>query len=72
MLADAPDLVGRAGLLGAIDRLLEQRGVKVVGAAEWRLLDTAEQQAGQRLGKVREKVIGPENTWAAIERARSV
>lgn len=70
MLADVPGLPRREQPARAIDRLLSERGVRVVGIAEWRLLDALEQQAGRRLGKVREKLVGLESTWEAIERAR--
>ncbi len=70
MLEDAAELKNVPHSPRAIDRLLSARGVRVVGIAEWRLLDALEQQAGRRLGKVREKLVGLESTWDAIERAR--
>lgn len=72
MLADAARLPRVDGSAEAVDRLLSGRGVKVVGIAEWRVLDAVEQQAGRRLGKVREKLVGSGPTWEAIERARSI
>lgn len=71
MLADAAslELVERSS--DAVDQLLSERGVKVVGIEEWRLLDEVERQDGRRLGKVREKLVGLESAWDAIQRARS-
>lgn len=40
---------------GGVERLLAERGVRVVSYPEWRHLDQEEVRNGQRLGKVREK-----------------
>ena len=72
MLEDAADLPEVERSAETVDRLLSERGVKVVGLEEWQLVDALEQQAGQRVGKVREKLVGAKPTWEAIERARSI
>jgi ferredoxin--NADP+ reductase len=53
----------------AIERLLRERGVRPVTYPQWRILDTLETAAGERLGKVREKFYTIEAMLEALEAA---
>lgn len=55
MVEDVASLAVRERAAGALDRLLEQRGVQVTGFAQWTQLDALEVAAGALRGKVREK-----------------
>jgi ferredoxin/flavodoxin---NADP+ reductase len=50
----------------AVDALLAARGVHVVGASDWRILDAFELESGKKLGKVREKLCSVEAMLAAL------
>jgi hypothetical protein len=70
MLEDARRLEPAPSELGsarAIDELLQQRGVRVVGHSEWRRLDQLECESGKKTGKVREKFCSIEEMLAALE-----
>ena len=51
----------------AVEELLGDRGVRVVGYAEWRRLDELESKSGKELGKVREKFCSVEAMLAALD-----
>lgn len=54
----------------AIDALLAQRRVDVVTWADWQRLDAHEQAEGKRRGKLRHKVVDPEEALALVRRLR--
>jgi len=53
----------------AIERLLHERGIRPVTYPQWRILDTLEVAAGERLGKVREKFCSVQAMLEALEAA---
>jgi ferredoxin--NADP+ reductase len=55
----------------AVDRLLAERGVRVVDDAGWAAIDEAERVAGERTGRPRVKLCGWDDLLAAAERASS-
>jgi ferredoxin--NADP+ reductase len=55
----------------AIDELLQQRGVRVVGHSDWRRLDQLECESGKKTGKVREKFCSIEEMLAALDLSAS-
>jgi len=70
MLEDIPRLEPAADehrSRAAVDRLLADRGVRVISFADWRRIDAAELAAGKPLGKVREKFCSAEAMLAALK-----
>jgi ferredoxin--NADP+ reductase len=56
----------------AVDRLLAERGVRVVSFADWRRLDRLEIERGKPLGRPRVKLCRVEEMLAALETVEAV
>jgi ferredoxin--NADP+ reductase len=66
---EAGRLVRKPGMsAAAVDELLAERGVGVVEYAGWTAIDTAEREAGEKLGRPRVKLCSWEELLAAAER----
>jgi hypothetical protein len=68
MLADAAASRAGAGSrrAGRAAELLAERGVRAVRYPDWRRIDEAERAAGQKIGKVREKLYSIESMLRAL------
>jgi ferredoxin--NADP+ reductase len=64
-LADLASIAPRTVTASDIDRRLEEKGVRVVDYAAWRLVDQVELDRGKSLGKVRDKISTVEEMLAA-------
>jgi ferredoxin--NADP+ reductase len=62
-------LAARGATRDAVDTLLAERGVEVVGQAGWEAIDHVERARGEPLGRPRVKLCGWDDLLTAARRA---
>lgn len=53
-----------------LERLLMERGIRPIHFRDWQLIDEEERERGRRRGKVREKIVDPEEVVSLLKKRR--